>query len=36
MIGGLTNRWSESLAVAKSTFNFMNQFPVFAALGAKL
>jgi hypothetical protein len=28
----LTNRWSQPLADVKSTFNFMKQFCVFAAL----
>jgi hypothetical protein len=28
----LTNRWSQPLAVTKSTFDFMKQFPVFATL----
>ena len=30
----LTNRWSQPLAVVKSIFDFMKQFPVFAALAA--
>jgi hypothetical protein len=28
----LTNRWSQPLAVVKSTSDFMKQFPVFATL----
>jgi hypothetical protein len=28
----LTNRWSQPLAVVKSTFDFMNQVPMFATL----
>jgi hypothetical protein len=28
----LTNRWSQSLAVAMRTFNFMKQFSMFATL----
>jgi len=28
----LTNRWSQPLAVVKSTFDFMKQFSVFATL----
>jgi hypothetical protein len=28
----LTNRWSQPLAVAKSTFNFMKQLSMFATL----
>jgi hypothetical protein len=28
----LTNRWSQPLAVAKSTFDFMKQFSMFAVL----
>jgi hypothetical protein len=28
----LTNRWSQPLAVLKSTFNFMKQFSMFATL----
>jgi len=31
-INGLTNRWSQPLAVVKSTFNFMKQFSMFATL----
>ena len=30
----LTNRWSQPLAGVKSTFNFMKQFSMFAALAA--
>ena len=30
----LTNRWSQPLAAVKSTFDFMKQFPMFAALAA--
>jgi hypothetical protein len=30
----LTNRWSQPLAVAMRPFNFMKQFPIFAALAA--
>jgi hypothetical protein len=30
----LTNRWSQPLAVVKSTFNFMKQFSMLAALAA--
>jgi hypothetical protein len=30
----LTNRWSQPLAVLKSTFNFMKQFSMFATLAA--
>jgi len=29
---GLTNRWSQPLAVAMRTFDFMKQFSVFATL----
>jgi hypothetical protein len=29
---GLTNRWSQPLAVVKSMFDFMKQFSVFATL----
>ena len=32
MIEGLTNRWSQPLAVVKCTFDFMKQFPEFATL----
>ena len=28
----LTNHWSQPLAVVKSTFDFMKQFPMFATL----
>jgi hypothetical protein len=28
----LTNRWSQSLAAVKSTFDFMKQFLMFASL----
>jgi len=28
----LTNRWSQPLAAVKSTFNFVNQFSMFAML----
>jgi hypothetical protein len=28
----LTNRWSQPLAVVVSTFDFMNQFSMFATL----
>jgi hypothetical protein len=31
---GLTNRWSQPLAVVKSTFDFMKQFSMFFALAA--
>jgi hypothetical protein len=31
---GLTNRWSQPLAVAMRTFDFMKQFLVFATLAA--
>jgi len=31
-INRLTNRWSQQLAAVKSTFDFMKQFPMFAAL----
>jgi hypothetical protein len=31
---GLTNRWSQPLAVVKPTFDFMKQFQMFATLGA--
>ncbi len=31
-VPGLTNRWSQTLAVVKSTFDFMKQFQVFATL----
>jgi hypothetical protein len=31
---GLTNRWSQPLSVAESTFDFMKQFSMFAALAA--
>jgi hypothetical protein len=30
----LTNRWSQPLAAVKSTFDFMKQFSMFAALAA--
>ena len=30
----LTNRWSQPLAGVKSTFDFMKQVSMFAALGA--
>jgi hypothetical protein len=30
----LTNRWSQPLAVAMRTFNFMKQFSVLATLAA--
>jgi hypothetical protein len=31
---GLTNRWSQPLAVVKSTFDLMKQFPMFATFAA--
>jgi len=31
---GLTNRWSQPLAVVKSAFDFMKQFLMFATLAA--
>ena len=31
---GLTNCWSQPLAVVKSTFDFMKQFSMFATLAA--
>jgi len=31
---GLTNRWSQPLAVVKSTLNFMKEFSMFATLAA--
>jgi hypothetical protein len=33
-INGLTNRWSQPLAVAMTTFDSMKQFLMFAALAA--
>src|SRR2546421_2898636 len=33
-VKGLTNRWSQPLAVVKSTVDFMKRFSVFAALAA--
>jgi hypothetical protein len=30
----LTNRWSQPLAAVESTFDFMKQFSMFAALAA--
>jgi hypothetical protein len=33
-MSGLTNHWSQPLAAVKSTFDFMKQFPEFAALAA--
>jgi hypothetical protein len=33
-VKGLTNSWSQPLAVAMCTFNFMKQFSMFAALAA--
>jgi hypothetical protein len=30
----LTNRWSQPLAVAKRTFEFMKQFSMFATLAS--
>jgi hypothetical protein len=33
-VSHLTNRWSQPLAVVKSTFNFMKQFLIFATLAA--
>jgi hypothetical protein len=33
-VEGLTNRWSQLLAVVKSTFDFMKQFSMFATLAA--
>jgi hypothetical protein len=32
--GHLTNRWSQPLAVAMRTFDFMKQFSMFATLAA--
>jgi hypothetical protein len=34
MLIGLTKRWSQPLAVVKSTFDFMKMFSMFAALAA--
>jgi hypothetical protein len=34
MIESLTNRWSQPLAVVKSTFDFMKPFSIFATLAA--
>jgi hypothetical protein len=31
---GLTNRWSQPLAVVMTRFDFTKQFPMFAALAA--
>jgi hypothetical protein len=31
---GLTNRWSQPLAVSMRTFDFMKQFWMFATFGA--
>jgi hypothetical protein len=33
-VTGLTNRWSQPLAVVMTTFDFMKQFSMFATLAA--
>jgi hypothetical protein len=34
ILESLTNRWSQSLAAVKPTFDFMEQLTMFAALAA--